>query len=208
MALPKSCKMPDLSHLDSLIPGLFTAVMGFKGEQLTKNERVYVRIFVRLTQKAINEYLEARDFLLAQVSEIRRSQRQNALGKVQIFMFGFDSKIENCINATRRLYHLFDAVKAEQKQGGKLSLDRQTRKILVAQSREIVEVRDGVEHIDEKIQKSETTGSIMLSISDDDEGVELAGYSVRFIDLALVLRHFHKLADKWLDDFCKKSTKE
>ena len=38
--------MPDLSNLDSLIPGLFNAVMNYKGEQLTKNEKCYVRLFV------------------------------------------------------------------------------------------------------------------------------------------------------------------
>lgn len=204
--LPKSCKMPDLSKLDSLIPGLFTAVMGFRGEKLTDNERVYVRIFARTTQKAINDYETARDFLDAQVKLIQLSMRGKDTGRVWCLMFGFDCHIENCINATRRLYHIFDAVKAEKKHGGKLSLDRQMRRILESQSKEIIDVRDGVEHIDDIIQKSETTGSIVLSISDDEKGIELAGYSVRFVDLALILTRFHELAMQWLDDFCRKST--
>jgi len=53
--LPKSCKMPSLSHLDPLILGLFTAVSGCRGKQLTENEKAYVRVFVRLTQKALTE---------------------------------------------------------------------------------------------------------------------------------------------------------
>ena len=120
-------------------------------------------------------------------------------------MDGFDSCMENCINAMRRLYHILDAVKAEGKHGGKLSLDRGLRNLLESQSREIIDVRNGIEHIDKKIQKVEPTDTIMLSLSENNEGVELAGYSVRFIDLALVLRHFHTLALQWLDDFCKKS---
>lgn len=206
MALPKSCKMPDLSKLDSLIPGLFNAVMNYKGEQLTKNEKCYVRLFVRVTQKAINEYETARDYLSAQLAAIRMSKRIQTPGKVLFLMDGFDSCMENCINATRRLYHILDAVKAERKHGGKLSLNRDIRKLLESQSREIVNVRNGVEHINEKIQKVEPTDTFMLSLSENDVGVELAGDSVRFIDLALVLRHFHRLALQWLEDYCKKPT--
>lgn len=206
MTLPKSCKMPDLSKLDSLIPALFTAVMGFRGEKLTDNEKAYVRIFAHATQKAINDYETARDFLDAQVISIHLSKRRKVPGKVWYTMFGFECHIENCINATRRLYHILDAVKAEKKHGGKLSMDRQMRRILEAQSKEIIDVRDGIEHIDDIIQKSEPTGSILLSISDDEEGIELAGYSVRFVDLALVLTRFHELARQWLDDFCRKAT--
>jgi len=198
--------MPDLSKLDSLIPSLFTAVVGFRGEKLTDNEKVYVRIFARTAQKAINDYEIARDFLVAQVTAIQLSKRRKDSGKVLYTMFGFECQIENCINATRRLYHILDAVKAEKKNGGKLSLDRQMRKILESQSKEIIDVRDGVEHIDGIIQKSKPTGSIFLSISDDEEGIELAGYSVRFIDLALVLTRFHELARQWLDDFCMKAS--
>ena len=63
-----------------------------------------------------------------------------------------------------------------------------------------------LEHLDEKIQKNEPMDTIMLSISEDDESVELAGSSVRFIDLALVLGYFHTLAQQWLYDFRKKPT--
>jgi hypothetical protein len=198
--------MPDLSKLDSLITALFTAVMGFRGEKLTDNERSYVRIFAHTTQKAINDYEIAREFLVAQVMSIQLSKIRKESGKLWYMMFGFECYIENCINATRRLYHILDAVKAEKKCGGKLSLDRQMRRNLEAQSKEIIDVRDGVEHIDDIIQKSEVTGSIVLSISDDEEGIELAGYYVRFVDLALVLNRFHELARKWLQDFCKKAT--
>lgn len=203
--LPKSSKMPDLSKLDSLIPALFTAVMGFRGEKLINNEKVYVRIFAHTTQKAINDYETARDYLVAQVISIQLSKRRKDPEKMLYTMFGFECHIENCINATRRLYHIFDAVKAERKHGGKLSLDRQMRRILEAQSKEIIDVRNGVEHIDDIIQKSELAGSIVLSISDDQEGIELAGYSVRFVDLALVLTRFHELARQWLHDFCRKA---
>jgi hypothetical protein len=137
---------------------------------------------------------------------IQLSKRRKEQGKLWYMMFGSECHIENCINATRRLYHILDAVKTEKKCGGKLSLNRQMRKILEAQSKEIIDVRDGVEHIDDIIQKSEVTGPIVLSISDDEEGIELAGYYVRFVDLALVLNRFHELAKQWLDDFCREAT--
>jgi hypothetical protein len=189
--------MPDLSHLETLIPNLMTAVMAFEGKNLTKKERLYVRIFVRLIQKAINEYKLTRECVIDQVEDMKR-------GGEHLFIFGIINHMEDCINATRRLFALLKSVKGER--GGGLRIDRQLRKRIEKPLNDVKIIRHFVEHIDEKIQKGETTGPVMLDISDDDERIEIAGYSMRFEDLARLLERFHELAKQWLDDFCREAT--
>lgn len=201
--LPKSCRMKDLSHLDSLIPGLMTAVLGFNGELLTEKERSYVRVFVRLVEKAINEYKVARECVIAQVEEMQRSSEEMERDGRELYILDFVNQMENCIHTTRRLFGLFESVKREHRNG--LRIDRLLRRRIEKLLDDIKNIRDFVEHIDEKIQKGETTGPVMLTISDNDESVEIAGYLFRFEDLARLLERYHKIAFKWLDDFCKKS---
>jgi len=203
MMLPKSNKMPDLSHLDPLISGFLTAIIGFRGDQLTQKERLYIRVFVRLANKALTEYSVARNLVEAEINEMTRSSEEMERDGRQLYFLGIVDHMENCINATRRLFHFLDVIKSEKRHGGKLRLDRLIRRMIEAQSRDIVNIRDCIEHLDEQIQKSEKFGPIMLSFSDDDESIEIADSTIRFVDLALVLKYFHKLSLQWLDDFCK-----
>ena len=90
--------MPDLSYLETLIPGFMTAVLVADGELLTPRERLYVRIFVRLVEKAINEYTKARGYIIAQVEEAQRSAKAMIKHGRKLYLFGIINHMENCVN--------------------------------------------------------------------------------------------------------------
>ena len=197
--LPKSCKMPDLSHLDPLMPGLITAVVGFIGKSLTKKERDYVRIFVHYTERAVTEYNAARQCVIEELEELQRSAEQMEKEGRQLYMLSFVDHMEYCINTTRRLFRVLESAKREP--NGKLRIDRSLRRRIETHLDTVRDVRDFVEHIDEKIQHGETAGPVMLKLSDDDEGIEIVEYSLKFVDLARLLERFHELSIQWLADF-------
>lgn len=194
--------MPDLSYLNPLIPGLMTAVMGFNGELLTDKERKYVRVFVRLTEKAIDEYKATREYVIAQVEEKQRSAEEMQREGRKLYILNIVNHAENCLNAARRLFYLLDSVKSES---GGLSIDRSLRKRIETHSKKIKNIRGAVEHVEKEIQRGETADPVMLMLSDDDESIVIAGYSLRFEDLARLLERFHELARQWLGDFCRKA---
>ena len=196
--------MPDLSHLDPLLPGLTTALMGFKGETLADKERGYVRVFVRLTERAITEYNEARECVIAQLEEMQRSAEEMAREGRKLYILGFDSHMKDCLKATRRLFGILEFVK-RVKAGG-LTIDRELTKRIKKHEKAVSNIRDFDEHIDERIKNRETTVPVMLKLCDDDERVEFAEHSMKFVDLAWLLERFHELAMQWLDDFCRKTT--
>ena len=69
MAIPSECKMPDLSCLDSPLWNrlIVQLLVGEKG--LSRKAQLYRRNFVRLIDKALEEYNNAREVLLAQVKK-------------------------------------------------------------------------------------------------------------------------------------------
>jgi hypothetical protein len=199
---PKSCRMPDISQLETLFPGFMSAMVVTEGKMLTPRERLYIRIFVRLVEKAINEYKKARECIIAQVNEAQCDVElvKYPVHVIKLYTFGIIDHLENCINAIRRLFKLLYSVKSER---GGLSIDRNLRKRIESHYKEINDIRVAVEHIEGKIQKGVGTKPVMLALTDDDAGVQITKYKLNFEDLARLIGHFHKLALQWLDDYCK-----
>lgn len=193
--LPKSCQMPDLSHLDPLRPNLLTSVIGFGGETLSGKEKEYVLAFVRFTDKAISEYDAVRDYVIAQEKD--RDQQGG-----QLFIFGIVNNMENCINTTKRLFGILKAAKSEKNR--KLTIDKLLQKRIQTHYDSIKDIRSFIEHLDEKIYRGLTGGEVMISTTEDDRSIKIANQTIEFDALAQLLSHFHTLAVQWLDDYCKK----
>jgi len=204
--LPKSCKMPDLSHLDPLTPGFIAAVMGFRGELLTSKEKAYMRVLVRLTERAIIEYNVARKCIIDQIKEMKSAPEEMEKKGRHLYMLNFIDHMEYCINTIRRLFWILEAAKREPNRG--LTIDHFLRNRIETHYDNVKKIRDFIIHIDERIHDKETTGVVMLKLSDDDTGVEIMEYSLEFNDLTILLERFHELACQWLDDFCKKQKKK
>jgi hypothetical protein len=188
--LPKTCEMPDLSGLESIIPGLMTSLLGFRGHRLTEKEKKYYRVFLRLVNKAHKNYQEAREAIITYLHN-----REYVL----IIPFDFVDYIENCLNAVRRLYGVLENVKRE-KRGG-LTTDRTQFKIINQYFEETKKIRDVIEHLDEFIQKDILEGPIILTISEDDKHVGIGEHSIGFDELAKVILMFYEIGRAWQEDF-------
>jgi hypothetical protein len=193
MGTPKECKMPDLSGLDFPLIGplLIQLLMGEPG--LSQNARLYRRNFVRLVDKALREYHEAREAIIAQIAEAKRPAKEMAKHGRQIFTFQFTDHIETCINAISRLFKLLERIKAEKEAP---AFPRELRRLIETKSESIADVRDAVEHIDERIQNGMIAPGkpIMLAVTENDDGVMIANYEIKFEELAMVLKKMHEIA--------------
>lgn len=127
MAIPTECKMPDLSGLDSpLINRLFVQLL--LGEHnLSPKAAQYRKNFVRLIDKALREYDEARNYLLAEVAEAFRPTEEMTKTGRYLYIIGFTDHIENCINAVSRLFRLLGRINSEEYSPG---FPRSLRKLL------------------------------------------------------------------------------
>jgi hypothetical protein len=193
MAIPLECKMPDLSGLDSpLLNRLFVQLLiGERG--LSPKVKLYRRNFVRLIDKALREYHNARETIIAQIEEKKRLPEEMARDGRIIYIVAFTDYIENCINAIRRLYKLLDRIKSEKESP---ILPRELRRLVETQSKSIIDLRDSVEHIDERIQKGELSPNkpLMLIVSKNEDSVVIDNYEIKFTDLALVLEKMNEIA--------------
>ena len=192
MGIPKECKMPDLSGLDTLINRLLVQVMiGDPG--VSKKAALYRRNFVRLVDKALNEYHEAREAILAQIAEAKRPAKEMEKHGRQIFIFEFTDHIETCINAVARLFKLLERIKSEKQSP---AWPRELRRLLETKSESIENARNAVEHIDERIQRGEIAPGkpVMMSVSEKDDAVVVSSHEIRFEELAMVLEKMHEVA--------------
>lgn len=190
--LPKTCEMPDLSDLETIIPGFMTSLLAFEGKRLTKNEHQYYRIFMRLENKALASYQAAREAMVSYVEN-----RENIFA----ITFDFVDHMENCLNSARRLYGVLQRVRREK--GAGLSIERIQFKALNRYFDGTTPIRNVIEHLDEHVQDGTLADSVVLTISEDDKHVEIGGFSISFENLANVIRKFHEFARAWQDDFVK-----
>ena len=185
--------MPDLSSLDShlitrLIPQLLI------GEpNLSPKAAQYRRNFIRLIDKSLREYSEARDHLLSEVAESKRTTEEMIKTGRHLYVIGFTDYMENCINAISRLFRLLDRIRSEKESP---EFPRALRRLLLTKSQSIKDIRNSVEHIDEQIQKDEISAGnpIMLSYNNDGDGIAISNFNIKFQDLASVLTNMHEIA--------------
>jgi hypothetical protein len=120
--LPNECKMPDISSSIEypLQRRLLPVLMGGFERDLDDKEKMYLRNFVRLVDKSINEYNEARNAIIKEIQETQ-----------SLYVFEFADHIENCINAFNRLLKQLDRIKSGR---GVLKISRDTKKRITEHS--------------------------------------------------------------------------
>jgi len=193
MAIPSECKMPDLSGIDSplLGPLIVQLLVGERG--LSPKARLYRRNFIRLSDKAVREYDEARGAILAQVTEAKRSAEEMIKYGRQLHIIAFTDHIETCINAVSRLFKLLERIKSERESP---SFPRELRKLVETCSESVKTIRNTVEHMDELIRKDEIAPGkpIMLAVCQEGDGLLVSDCEMKFNDLAMVLEKMHEIA--------------
>ena len=191
--LPTECKMPDLSDLDFPLKKylILHALVGDKG--LTQKESLYRRNFVRLVDKAIKEYQEARSTILFQIEEMNRPPEEMSKEGRIIHILGFTDHFESCVNAINRLLKQLERIK---RKNGSWVIPRLTRRVIEAHTKYIPDIRNVAEHMEEAIQKDELENGqpVMLMIGGNGDRAVLAKYEIMFTDIASAIRKLHELA--------------
>lgn len=154
------------------------------------------RMVAHWIDKAIAEYSEARDLLLAQIEEQKRPLEELQQGRL-IYMMNFADCMEHSLTLTRRLLRAVDHVK-----GLPLAqIDRETRRYIEAQSQDLTGVRDVIEHLVETALGSKwpENGSLFPRLTEAQDGVEVGGRVVTFAQLSATLRRIHAIAQRLVD---------
>jgi hypothetical protein len=186
LKLPTICNMPELTK-GKIKSNYLAASIGSNGKKLSKEENIYLKIYIRLVDKAFNEYDFSRDYLIKDFEQ----------GNNVIAIFGFWDHIENCINSIRRIYNIFDRIKSIN---GALIVDRIERKLIETKKNIITDLRDTVEHLDEKIQIIDT---YVISINTKQDGIYISSFELKFNDLHSLLERMKKIGIEWIKLFAQ-----
>lgn len=185
--------MPDLSGLDSPLINRLIVQLLVGEHNLSSKASLYRRNFIRLIDKALREYDEARDSILAQIEEANRPAEEMAKTGRYLHILRFTDHIETCINAVSRLFRLLDRIISDK---GSPQFPRPLRKLLQTKNKLITDIRNRVEHIDEYIQKDEISPSdpIMLALNREGDGIVISKFEIKFQELAMVLKKMNEVA--------------
>ncbi|MDD4923358.1 MAG: hypothetical protein PHF74_00800 [Dehalococcoidales bacterium] len=175
--------MPELTGIDFPLVNRLIVRLMVPESDISRKATLYRTVLVRLQDKAIREYNEARKYLLADI--INQGQHLDFVP--------FTDHMENCINATARLYKLLCVVKSEKESP---HFPKEIRKYIENNNSSIDDIRNAIEHMDEQIQldKIVSGNPIAIVINENHNGIKVSNYDLGFQDLAKVLEKFNEIA--------------
>lgn len=191
--IPTELKMEDLSKLEKLQPNLILNLVFAKGDRnISRRTALKRRLYIRLIDKSVDEYNEARNLIVAQIAEGQRSSEEMSKDGRHIYMFKFIDHMENCISSVRRILRFLDILKGNQ---DGLIFSRTIRKHIEWLTSSIVDVRNTLEHMDERIQNDiiQENEPVMLKISDTQDGITIASHSLKFSVLSALIKKLHEI---------------
>jgi hypothetical protein len=141
---------------------------------------------VRLLNKAMDEYREAREMIVAQIAEGQRKTDEMVQDGRYIYMFKFIDHMENCISTVRRILRFLDILKSNQ---DGLGFTRTVRRHIESLTAPIIGVRNIIEHMDKEIQNDsiQENEPIMLKITNTQDGIMIAEQSLKFSTLSTLI---------------------
>lgn len=190
-----------------LIPITF---IGFD-EVFGKKGALYFRLLCRLIDKAAKDYLLAKDLI---EKEIRSSDNLT-------YRFSIIDHLEDCfssINRVVRIVNILKNGKVVEKSTKRCAMCKQKIKKVSTmldecdflkfarfasykkiQDKEVKDVRNRIEHIDEDIYFGKISGPVFLDIDEHCEGVILNGVECSFSQLASVIEKYHEFMLEIID---------
>ena len=192
--------MEDLYGLEKLQPNfLLNLVFSRLDENMERNTAIYRKIYIRLMDKALDEYNEARNHIVEQILEGNRATEQPQRKSRVIYMLKFVDHMENCIGTMRRILRLLETLK-KNRQG--LIFPQIIRRQIESLSTPLVGLRNTIEHIEGEIQKDniKEDGPVMIKISSEQDGVSVGNHSMSFFEMSTLIKRLHGLGQdlaKW-----------
>lgn len=193
--IPTEQKMDDLSGLPKLLPTLMLNLAFAQGDKgVSRQTALNRRVFIRLLDKAVDEYEESRNLIAAQIADGQLSTDEMTRSGRHIYMFKFVDHMENCISTLRRILRFLDILRGNR---DGLTFPRTLRRQIESLVTPIVEVRNTVEHMDKRIRNDEIGPDepVMLKVTDSQDGVMIGCQSLRFSDLSALIRQLHSLGE-------------
>lgn len=193
--IPTELNMEDLSSLEKLQSTLLLNLVFSQGDKdIGRRTALNRRLFIRLLDKAVDEYKEARGLIVAQIVEAQRDATEMALNGRHIYIFKFVDHMENCVSTVRRILRFLDILKSNQ---DGLVFSRTVRRHIESLTTSIIDVRNIIEHMDKEIQNDtiQENESIMLKITDTQDGIMIAGQSLKFSTLSTLIKQLHTLGN-------------
>ena len=191
--IPTELRMEDLSGLEKLQPTLMLNLVFAQGDKdISRRTALNRRVYIRLLDKTVDEYKEARELIVAQIAEGQRSAEEMTQNGRHIYMFKFVDHMENCISTIRRILRFLDVLKGNQ---DGLAFPRIVRKHIESLTTPIIDVRNTVEHMDERIQNDviQENEPVMLKITDSQNGIMIGGQLLKFSTLSILIKQLHAL---------------
>jgi len=142
-----------------------------------------LREFVRLVDKAVFEYEDARGAF-----ETGSENHRYILPHI-----AFTNHFETCINAVARLLKILDRLVRLHRNAGQL---RTIRKMAKAAEKEVRGIRDQIEHMAEDIQKGARAAGdpIMLALSEDGKTARVGDQCIALSEVARAITALHRVA--------------
>jgi hypothetical protein len=199
--IPKYCHLEDLRKIcPPLFPNviLLSTFVGHAG--LSRNLADARKILVWTVDRAVLQFRLARQAVLDEIEE-RSMTYQQIIERNEgqyLHMLTFTEHMEDCVAQCRKALRLLDQFKNSPLAP---KLDRNTKKLIEAQAKELVDVRNLVEHIDEEIRQGSIQAgkSLLLCLSDDDRSIAIGDQSIGLAALASMLKGLHRIAAALLD---------
>ena len=191
--IPTELRMEDLSDLKKLQPTLVLNLVFAQGDNdISRRTALNRRLYIRLLDKMLDEYMAARALIVAQVAEGQRNVEEMTQKGRYIYMFKFVDHMENCISSVRRILRFLDILKGNQ---DGLVFSRTIKNHIGSLTTPIIDVRNTIEHMDERIQNDiiQENEPVMLKITDTQDGIMIAGQSLKFSTLSTLIRKLHAL---------------
>ncbi len=196
--LPSDCKMPDLTNLlaTPIDKSFLTNQLVGSESRFSEKMLIYRRNFLRLADKAVRDYFDARGATLLIIDK----QNSHTLGIVdgRVLMNVITNKLEDCIITVRRLFDYFDRIKSD---ATTVPIDRLFKKRIEALNDSIIEVRDLVMHMDKDISGSLVTfgDSIAPALNQASDTISVGKSSLRAESLARAISLFHGFAREFAE---------
>jgi len=191
--IPTELRMEDLSGLEKLQPTLILNLVFAQGDkEISRRTALNRRLYIRLLDKTVDEYKEARELIVAQIAEGQRNAEEMMRNERYLYMLKFVDHMENCISSVRRILRFLDNLKGNQ---DGLGFSRTVRKHIESLTTPIIDVRNIIEHMDERIQNDiiQESEPVMLRITDTQDGIMIAGQSLKFSTLSTLIKKLHVL---------------
>lgn len=189
------CKMPDLTtlHKKKAISRFLVCQLVGAGVNFPQTMSSYRANFVRLADKAIIEYCEAREYALAEIEEPKRSVRDMEKNGRYIYVHFIANSLENCIVTTRRLFNYFDKIRHDKT---RFVVDKNFKKSLLVFEKSIIDIRGAIIHLDKDILREELKSGepVMPILNSDCTKISIGKFTLSTLSLADTLEKFHYFA--------------